>query len=64
MYEIINEIKKRGKMNGNEVSDYSINVLGRKRKSAGACLARAKQYGYIKIVDIIYINGKEVNVYA
>ena len=64
MYEIINEIKKRGKMNGNEVSDYSINVLGRKRKSAGGCLARAKEYGYIEIIGIVYINGKEVNVYA
>ena len=64
MWDIINEIRYRGVMNGNEVSAYSINYLGRKRKSAGGCLARAIQYGHIQIVGTTYINGQEVNIYA
>ena len=64
MWDIINEIRRRGTMNGNEVSNYSIHTLGRKEKSAGACIARAKQYGHIRIVDIVCINGKQVNIYA
>lgn len=63
MWEIIDEIRRRGTMNGNEVSDYSIHTLGRKKKSAGACLARAKEQGRIEIVDVVCINGKYVNVY-
>ncbi|MDD5936359.1 MAG: hypothetical protein PUC65_12510 [Clostridiales bacterium] len=64
MWDIINEIRRRGTMNGIDVSDYSIHSLGRKKKSAGGCIARAIQYGHIQIVNTIYINGKQVNIYA
>ena len=64
MWDIINEIRKRGTMNGNDVSNYSIYTLERKRKSAGGCIARAIQYGHIHIVNTVYINGQKVNVYA
>ena len=64
MWDIINEIRRRGKMDGNAVSQYSINTLGREKKSAGGCLARALEYGHIQIVGTTFVNGKEVNVYA
>ena len=64
MWDIINEIRRRGTMNGNDVSDYSIHALGRKKKSAGGCIARAIQYGHIRIVNTTYINGKKVNIYS
>ena len=35
MWNIINEIRRRGTMNGNDVSDYSIHALGRKKKNCG-----------------------------
>lgn len=64
MWDIINEIRRRGTMNGNDVSNYSIHTLGRKKKSAGGSIARAIQYGHIRIVNTTYINGKQVNIYA
>lgn len=64
MWDIIYEIRRRGTMNGNEVSKYSIFTLGRQRKSAGGCLARAIQYGHIQIVGTTFVNGQEVNIYA
>ena len=64
MWSIIKEIKRRGTMNRCEVSEYSINRLHRKRKSAGGCIARAIEYGHISIVGTVYVNGKEENVYA
>lgn len=64
MWDIIKEIRRRGTMDGSEVSRYSIVTLGRERKSAGGCLARAIQYGHIEIVGTTYVNGQEVNIYA
>lgn len=64
MWAIINEIRRRGSMDGNEISDFSINTLGRKKKSAGGCIARAIEYGHIRIVNTTYVNGKLVNIYA
>lgn len=64
MWEIIHEIRRRGTMRGSEISNYSIYTLGRKRKSAGGCIARAIQYGHIQIVGTTYINGKQENIYA
>lgn len=64
MWDIVNEIKKQGTMNGNQVSKYSRFTLLKNKKSAGGCLARAIQYGYIKIVGTTYVNGKQYNIYA
>lgn len=64
MWAIINEIRRNGTMNGNQISAYSIGVLGRKKKSAGGCIARAIQYGHIQIVGSTVVNGKAENVYA
>jgi len=64
MWEIIREIKRRGTMNSNDVSRYSIEILGKKRKAAGGCLARAIEYGHIEIVGTTIVNGEEVNIYG
>lgn len=64
MWSIINEIRRRGTMNGDQVSKYSRFTLLRKEKSAGGCLARAIEYGHIAIVGTTFVNGKQYNIYA
>ena len=64
MWDIIKEIKRRGTMNSNDVSSYSLETLGKKRKAAGGCLARALEYGHIEIVGTTIVNGEEINIYA
>lgn len=64
MWDIIAEIKRQGTMDGNAVSHYSLHVLAKKKKSAGGCLARALEYGHIRIVGTTTIYGKQVNIYA
>lgn len=63
MWNIINEIRRRGQMNGYEASRYSIYTLGRAKKSVGGCLARAIQHGHIEIIGTTFVNGREVNIY-
>lgn len=64
MWAIINEIRRRGSMDGDAVSRFSRFTLHRKKKSAGGCLARALEYGHIQIVGVTMINGVQYNVYA
>lgn len=64
MWSVIYEIRRRGTMNSGDVSNYCRFTLGRAKKSAGGCLARALEYGHIKIVGTIFVNGQMQNIYA
>lgn len=63
MWEIINEISRRGIMNSKEISDYSIYRLGRRKKSAGGCMKQAVSRGYVRIIDTKKEGGKSINTY-
>lgn len=63
MWEIINEIARRGTMDSNEISDYSINTLQRVKRSAGGCMHQAVSRRHVEIIGTIYKNGREINTY-
>ena len=62
MNAVIREIRRRGTMSGADVSDFC-RRMGRPDKSAGGCLARALEYGHIRIVGTTAVGKKTYNLY-
>lgn len=64
MWDIIQEIRRQKTMSGYQIIQYSRTILGRNERSAGACIARALQYGHIQIIGTTFVAGKQYNIYA
>lgn len=64
MWDIINEIRRQQTMSGYQIVQYCHTVLGRNGYFAGACIARALQYGHIHIIGTTFVNAKRYNIYA
>lgn len=62
MWAVICEIRRRGIMSGAAVSAFC-HGLGRPDKSAGGCLARALEYGHIRIAGTVIVGKNTYNLY-